>query len=84
MAMTKRALDEMINADLSKLDLVALMIDGVHFAEHLCVVASGITIERTKSPSGFGTLDRERDDREGAPHRPSRPQSRLCAALSWW
>jgi hypothetical protein len=27
-----------IRADLSVLDLVALMIDGGHFAEHLCVV----------------------------------------------
>lgn len=33
--MTERALDELMHADLSALDLVALMIDGVHFAEHL-------------------------------------------------
>jgi len=31
-AMTERALDEMMSADLSGLDLVAVMIDGVHFA----------------------------------------------------
>jgi transposase-like protein len=52
-AMTERALDEMMHADLSELDLVALMIDGVHFAEHLCVVALGITIDGTKIPLGL-------------------------------
>jgi transposase-like protein len=51
-AMTERALEEMMHADLSGLDLVALMIDGVHFAEHLCVVALGITIDGTKVPLG--------------------------------
>jgi len=52
-AMTERALDEMMRADLSELDLVALMIDGVHFAEHLCVIALGITIDGTKIPLGL-------------------------------
>jgi putative transposase len=51
--MTERALDEMTHADLCELDLVALMIDGVHFAEHLCVVAMGITIDGTKIPLGL-------------------------------
>jgi len=51
-AMTERALAEMMGADLSELDLVAVMIDGVHFAEHLCVVALGITIDGTKVPLG--------------------------------
>ena len=51
-AMTERALDELMSADLSELDLVALMIDGVHFAEHLCVVALGISIDGTKIPLG--------------------------------
>jgi putative transposase len=50
--MTERALDELMHADLSELDLVALMIDGVHFAEHLCVVALGISIDGTKIPLG--------------------------------
>src|SRR5713101_10087329 len=50
--MTERALDELMSADLSELDLVALMIDGVHFAEHLCVVALGISIDGTKIPLG--------------------------------
>ncbi len=49
---TERALDEMMHADLTGLDLVAIMIDGVHFAEHLCVVALGIGIDGTKHPLG--------------------------------
>jgi len=55
-AMTERALDEMMHADLSELDLVALMADGVHFGEHLCVVALGITIDGMKVPLGSGPL----------------------------
>jgi len=35
------------------LDLVALMIDGVHFGEHLCVVALGIGIDGTSIPWGW-------------------------------
>ena len=49
-AMTETALAELLSADLSGLDLVALMIDGVHFAESCCVVALGIDIEGTKHP----------------------------------
>ena len=49
-AMTETALAELLAADLSGLDLVALMIDGVYFAEHLCVVALGIDIDGTKHP----------------------------------
>jgi putative transposase len=37
-------------ADLSGLDLVALMVDGQHFAEHTCVVVPGIGIGGTKHP----------------------------------
>ena len=53
-AMTETALAELLDADLSGLDLVALMIDGVHFGEHLCVVALGIGIDGTKHPLGLG------------------------------
>lgn len=49
-AMTEHALTDLLAADLSGLDLVALMIDGVHFADHLCVVALGIDIDGTKHP----------------------------------
>ncbi|WP_298800262.1 IS256 family transposase [Pseudonocardia sp. 73-21] len=47
---TETALAQLLAADLSSLDLVALMIDGVHFGEHLCVVALGIGIDGTKHP----------------------------------
>ena len=50
MAMTEHALADLLAADLSGLDLVAIMIDGVHFADHLCVVALGIGIDGTKHP----------------------------------
>ena len=49
-AMTETALTDLLAADLTELDLVALMIDGVHFADHLCVVALGIDIDGTKHP----------------------------------
>jgi putative transposase len=49
-AMTETALGDLLATDLSGLDLVALMIDGVHFADHLCVVALGIDIDGTKHP----------------------------------
>jgi putative transposase len=49
-ALTETALADLLAADLSGLDLVAIMIDGVHFADHLCVVALGIGIDGTKHP----------------------------------
>ena len=49
-AMTEHALADLLAADLSGLDLVALMIDGVHFADHLCVVALGIDLDGSKHP----------------------------------
>jgi len=49
-AMTEHALGDLLAADLTELDLVAIMIDGVHFADHLCVVALGIDIDGTKHP----------------------------------
>jgi putative transposase len=49
-AMTETALAELLAADLSTLDLVCLMIDGVRFGEHTCVVALGVGIDGTKHP----------------------------------
>jgi putative transposase len=49
-AQTETALAQLLAADLSDLDLVALMVDGVHFGEHTCVVALGIGIDGTKHP----------------------------------
>jgi len=52
-ARTETALSELMATDLAGLDVVALMIDGVHFAGHCCVVALGITIDGTKHPSAW-------------------------------
>jgi len=49
-AMTETALADLLAADLSGLDLVALMVDGVHFAESCPVVALGIDIDGVKHP----------------------------------
>src|SRR5215218_9203103 len=49
-ARTEHALAELLAADLSGLELVALMVDGIRVAEHCCVVALGITIDGTKIP----------------------------------
>ena len=49
-AMTQVALAELLSRDLSGLDLVCLLIDGVHFGEHTCVVALGIDLDGTKHP----------------------------------
>ena len=51
-AATETALAELLSADLAGLDLVALMVDGVHFAGHCCVVAMGIAVEGSKHPVG--------------------------------
>ncbi len=48
--LTEHALADLLAADLTGLDLVAIMIDGVHFADHLCVVALGIDIDGAKHP----------------------------------
>jgi len=52
-AATEHALAELLAADLSGLDLVALLVDGVRVAEHTCVVALGITLDGTKVPLGL-------------------------------
>jgi transposase-like protein len=49
-AATETALAELLAAPLGELDLVALLVDGVHFGEHVCVVALGIGIDGTKHP----------------------------------
>ena len=49
-AQTETALAALLAADLTSLDLVALMVDGVHFGEHTCVVALGIDIDGIKHP----------------------------------
>jgi transposase-like protein len=49
-AATETALAQLLGADLRCLDLVAFMVDGVHFGEHCCVVALGIDIDGVKHP----------------------------------
>ena len=53
---TEAALTELMSADLSGVDLVAFMVDGVHFADHVCVVALGSrsTGSRCRWPSRKG------------------------------
>jgi putative transposase len=52
-ARTQRALEVLMARDLTELEVVALMIDGVHFAEHCCVVALAILADGTKVPIGL-------------------------------
>ncbi len=49
-AATETALAELMSRRLEDLDLVAFMVDGVHFGEHTCVVALGIGIDGAKHP----------------------------------
>jgi putative transposase len=52
-AATETALAELLAGPLGDLDLVASMIYGVGFGEHLCVVALRIGIDGTKHPLGL-------------------------------
>jgi putative transposase len=58
-AATETALTELMTADLSGLELVALMVDGVNFAGHCCIVAVGIDIDGIKHPLGVVEGDTE-------------------------
>ena len=49
-AATETALADLMSRRLDGLDLVALMVDGVHFGEHTCVVALGIGVDGVKHP----------------------------------
>jgi len=50
---TQRRLAELMRRDLSGLKLVALLIDGVHFAEHVVLAAVGIDSKGEKHPLGL-------------------------------
>ena len=52
-AATEHALAGLLAQELSTLDLVALMVDGIKVADHTCVVALGITLDGTKVPLGL-------------------------------
>jgi putative transposase len=58
-AATEAALAELLARPLGDLDLVALMIDGVHFGDHLCVVALGISTDGVKHPLALVDGDTE-------------------------
>jgi putative transposase len=49
-AATEHALAELLAQDLTGLDLLALLVDGIRVADHSCVVALGITMDGTKIP----------------------------------
>ena len=49
-AATETALAELMGRRLDGLDLVAFMVNGVHFGEHTCVVALGIGVNGVKHP----------------------------------
>ncbi len=49
-AAIETALAELLARPLHQLALVALMVDGVHFGEHLCIVALGVDAEGVKHP----------------------------------
>jgi hypothetical protein len=68
--MTETALGDLLAADLSQLDLVAFMVDGVHFAQSCCVVALGIDIDACHAPVGAG----------GGLEARTRPWSPSCAS----
>ena len=58
-AASAKALEALMARDLSELKVATLMIDGVHFAEHCCVVALVITTDGTKVPVGLWLGDTE-------------------------
>jgi transposase-like protein len=58
-ARTETALGELMSSDLARLDVVALRVDGVHFAGRCFVVALGVGIDGTKHPVGVVEGDSE-------------------------
>lgn len=56
---TAKAIDELMGRDLSDLAVVAMMIDGIIFAEQCCVVAMAISTDGTKTPVGLWLGDTE-------------------------
>ena len=58
-AATEAKLAELLARDRSELDVAAMMIDGIIFAECCCVVALAITSDGTKVPVGLWEGDTE-------------------------
>jgi putative transposase len=59
-ATTETALAELLTRPLAELNLVALLIDGAHFVEHVCVVALGIGVDSIKCPLALVEGDTEK------------------------
>ncbi len=55
-AQTATALAELLARPLNEVDLVALIVDGVHFGEHTCLVALRIDITGVKHPLAIDTV----------------------------
>jgi putative transposase len=58
-AATEQLVDEMLNRDLSDLDVVVLMVDGLNVAGQMIIVALVITADGTKIPVGLRLGDTE-------------------------
>lgn len=56
---TTKQLEQLLARNLSDLDVAVLMIDGIVFADHCCVVALAITGDGTKVPVGLWLGDTE-------------------------
>ncbi len=52
-AATERQMNEWLGRDLSQIELAALMVDGVHVADHVLLVALGIDVFGTKHVLGI-------------------------------
>ena len=77
-------LAELMSRRLDDLDLVAFLVDGVHFGEHTCVVALGIGIDGTKHPLRVEEGSTENaDPGHGPDHRAARPRPGCHPARSW-
>ena len=71
-AATESALAELMGCDLSGLDLVAIMVDGANFGDHLCVVRPRDRHRRDQAPARTGRRrHRERHGREAPLGRPA-------------
>lgn len=56
---TAKQVEQLLARDLTSLDVAVLMIDGIVFADHCCVVALAITADGTKVPVGLWLGDTE-------------------------
>jgi transposase-like protein len=52
-AATAKRLDRLMNRDISGLDIVAVYLDGLHFREHVVLVAMGLDVEGEKHILGI-------------------------------